>query len=350
MVKEINIIRPDDWHLHLRDGALLRSVLPESTRHFNRALIMPNLVPPVVNSQDAIAYKQRILNAMPEGATFEPKMTFYLTENTDPKDLTSAFESDLITSVKLYPVGATTNSESGVKNFDNIHKILERMTEIGCPLCVHGEVTDEDVDIFDREAVFIERILDPIRQKFPNLKIVLEHITTIDGVEYVKSAEHNLAATITAHHLFLNRNHIFMSGIRPHYYCLPIAKREKHRLALREAATSGNKKFFLGTDSAPHLDTLKETACGCAGCFTASNTLALLAQVFEDENKLNKLEGFASRHGASFYNVPPNTGTLTLIKTAEPVSFPKNLPTAVGNVTIFAPNQAIYWRVSDNTT
>ena len=349
MIKEINIIRPDDWHLHLRDGLMLRSVLPETTRHFSRALIMPNLLPPVVRSQDVVSYRQQIIDAIPAGDAFEPKMTLYLTENTDPNDLATAFKSGLITSAKLYPSGATTNSTFGIKNFDNIRHTLEKMSDIGCPLCVHGEVTHDDVDIFDREAVFIEKILHPVRLNIPDLKIVFEHITTIDAIEYVRSAEKNLAATITTHHLFINRNHIFMDGIRPHYYCLPIAKREKHRLALREAATLGDKRFFLGTDSAPHLDNLKETACGCAGCFTATNTMPLLAQVFDDENALDRLEGFVSRHGASFYNLAPNSSTITLVKTPEPINFPKFIPTSAGNITVFAPNQAIYWRVIETS-
>ena len=280
---KITLIRPDDWHLHLRDGVMLKAVLPETTRDFGRALIMPNLVPPVVSAKDAAHYKRRILDALPSGTFFEPKMTLYLTESTNADDLTSAYKEGLITALKLYPAGATTNSASGVKNFDLIRPVLEKMAEIGCPLCVHGEVTDPSVDIFDREAVFIERVLDPIRQKTPGLKVVMEHITTKEGVEYVKSVNTGLAATITTHHLFINRNQILAGGIRPHYYCLPVAKRENHRLALREAATGGDPHFFLGTDSAPHFDHLKEAACGCAGCFTASNTMPLLAQVFDDE-------------------------------------------------------------------
>ena len=342
---KITLTRPDDWHLHLRDGVMLKAVLPETTRDFGRALIMPNLVPPVVSAKDAAHYKRRILDALPSGTFFEPKMTLYLTESTNADDLTSAYKEGLITALKLYPAGATTNSASGVKNFDLIRPVLEKMAEIGCPLCVHGEVTDPSVDIFDREAVFIERVLDPIRQKTPGLKVVMEHITTKEGVEYVKSVDAGLAATITTHHLFINRNHILAGGIRPHYYCLPVAKRENHRLALREAATGGDPHFFLGTDSAPHFDHLKEAACGCAGCFTASNTMPLLAQVFDDEGALDKLEGFTSLNGAAFYGLAPNTGTLVLEKTNQPVKFPKALATPEGQVTIFDPAQPIFWRV-----
>ena len=346
-MKQITIIRPDDWHLHLRDGAMLKAVLPETARDFERALIMPNLAPPVVTSKEAISYKNRILDALPRGSSFQPKMTLYLTESTDPEDLAQAFTRGLILAVKLYPAGATTNSASGVNNFDNIRHVVEKIAEIGCPLCVHGEVTDPAVDIFDREAVFIERILDPIRRKTPGLKVVMEHITTKNSIDYVNAAPYDLAATITTHHLFINRNHILAGGIRPHYYCLPVAKREEHRLALRAAATSGDKRFFLGTDSAPHLDTLKETACGCAGCFTATNTMPLLAQVFDEEDALNHLEGFTSRHGAEFYGLTLNKAKITLKKEKNPVAFPSSLGTSDGDVTIFDPDQAIFWQITD---
>ena len=326
---------------------MLKAVLPETIRDFGRALIMPNLVPPVVTSNDAVSYKNRILDALPEASSFQPKMTLYLTENTDPKDLVHAFKEGLIVSVKLYPAGATTNSKSGVTNFDNIRHVLEKMAEIGCPLCVHGEVTDPAVDIFDREAVFIERVLDPIRHATPGLKVVMEHITTKNAVDYVQTAHNDLAATITTHHLFINRNHVLAGGIRPHYYCLPIAKREDHRLALRVAATSGDSRFFLGTDSAPHSDTLKEAACGCAGCFTATNSIPLLAQVFDEEDALQHLEGFTSRNGAKFYGLSLNKATITLTKGKKPVDFPSLLNTAEGDVTIFDPNQAIFWQVTD---
>ncbi len=326
---------------------MLKAVLPETIRDFGRALIMPNLVPPVVTSNDAVSYKNRILDALPEASSFQPKMTLYLTENTDPKDLVHAFKEGLIVSVKLYPAGATTNSKSGVTNFDNIRHVLEKMAEIGCPLCVHGEVTDPAVDIFDREAVFIERVLDPIRHATPGLKVVMEHITTKNAVDYVQTAHNDLAATITTHHLFINRNHVLAGGIRPHYYCLPVAKREEHRLALRVAATSGDSRFFLGTDSAPHSDTLKEAACGCAGCFTATNSIPLLAQVFDEEDALQHLEGFTSRNGAKFYGLSLNKATITLTKGKKPVDFPSLLNTAEGDVTIFDPNQAIFWQVTD---
>ena len=347
MTKIVSITRPDDWHLHLRDHAMLRYILPETTRHFSRALIMPNLVPPVVTWADAQKYRDRIMQVLPDGASFEPKMTLYLTEATDPEDLENAFNSGVISSVKLYPAGATTNSAKGVKNFAKVQNVFEKMSELGCPLCVHGEVTDEDVDIFDREEVFIQKILEPIRKRNPDLKVVLEHITTQEAVDYVRGTKRGLSATITTHHLFINRNQILVGGIRPHFYCLPIAKREKHRIALREAATSGDKRFFLGTDSAPHLDQQKENVCGCAGCFTASITIPLLAQVFEDECALQKLDGFVSQNGAEFYELPKNKGRLTIVKKSEPVSLPKSIQTPYGDVTIFNPMQPIFWQVKE---
>ncbi|MDP7149367.1 MAG: dihydroorotase [Paracoccaceae bacterium] len=345
MTQSLTITRPDDWHLHLRDGAMLHAVLPETTRHFGRAIIMPNLVPPVVTAAQAAAYRDRIMEAMPKGAAFEPLMTLYLTEDTDPNDLAAAHASGLITSVKLYPAGATTNSASGVSNFENVRHILDRMAEIGCPLCVHGEVTDPAIDIFDREAVFIDRVLDPIRQATPGLRVVMEHITTKDGVDYVKANDQDLGATITTHHLIINRNHILVGGIKPHYYCLPVAKRESHRLALRAAATSGDARFFLGTDSAPHLDALKETACGCAGCFTATNTMSLLAHVFEEDSALDHLEAFTSLNGPSFYGLPTNPDTITLTK-GGPVAFPAKLATPDGEVTVFDPGFPVHWHVT----
>jgi dihydroorotase len=344
MSQSLTLIRPDDWHLHLRDGAMLRAVLPETTRHFGRAIIMPNLVPPVVTGADAQAYRARIIAALPEGADFTPLMTLYLTEDTDPDDVATAFASGLITAVKLYPAGATTNSASGVANFDKVRAVLERMAEIGLPLCLHGEVTDPDIDIFDREAVFIDRILDPLRRTTPGLKTVMEHITTSDGVDYAKSQD-NLAATITTHHLIINRNHILVGGIKPHYYCLPVAKRESHRLALRAAATSGDSRFFLGTDSAPHIDALKESACGCAGCFTAPNTMAILAHVFEEENALEQLERFTSRNGPAFYGLPENNKTLTLTKGDE-YTLPDKIPTEGGPLTVFNPGFPLRWSIS----
>jgi len=289
MTQSLTIRRPDDWHLHLRDGAMLQAVLPETARHFARAIIMPNLVPPVVRGDQAAAYRDRILAALPEGMSFEPLMTLYLTEDTDPADVAAAHASGLVKAVKLYPAGATTNSASGVTNFDNVRGVLEKMAEIGLPLCTHGEVTDTHIDIFDREAVFIDKVLDPIRRATPGLRVVMEHITTGNAADYVRSQDSDLGATITTHHLIINRNHILVGGIKPHYYCLPVAKREEHRLALRAAATSGDARFFLGTDSAPHTDPNKLSECGCAGCFTATNTMALLAHVFEEDGALDKL-------------------------------------------------------------
>ena len=344
MTQSLTIRRPDDFHLHLRDGAMLQGVLPETARHFARAIIMPNLVPPVVTAKDACAYRDRILAALPEGARFEPLMTLYLTEGTDPADVAAAHASGLVKAVKLYPAGATTNSNSGVRDFDKVRGVLEKMAEIGLPLCVHGEVVDPSVDIFDREAVFIDRVLDPIRRATPGLRVVMEHITTEEGVAYARSGGNDLGATITTHHLIINRNHILAGGIRPHYYCLPVAKREKHRLALRAAATSGETRFFLGTDSAPHVDALKEHACGCAGCFTATNTMALLAHVFEEEGALDRLEAYASLNGAAFYRLPPNEGTITLAK-AGPAEWPAKILTGAGPVTVFDPGFPVHWHV-----
>jgi len=346
MTQSLTIRRPDDWHLHLRDGAMLQGILPETTRHFARAIIMPNLVPPVVTAADARAYRERIVAALPEGAAFEPLMTLYLTETTDPADLAAAAADGLIKAVKLYPAGATTNSHSGVSDFNKVRGVLEKMAEIGLPLCVHGEVTDPAVDIFDREAVFIDRVLDPIRRATPGLRVVMEHVTTSEGVAYVRAGGPDLAATITTHHLIINRNHILVGGIKPHYYCLPVAKRESHRLALREAATSGAPMFFLGTDSAPHIDSLKEHACGCAGCFTATNTMSVLAQVFEQEDALERLEAFTSLNGPAFYRLPANTARLTLTKSDDPVRYPPKILTEAGPVTVFDPGFALHWHVS----
>ncbi|WP_170459295.1 dihydroorotase [Ruegeria arenilitoris] len=344
MTDTLTLRRPDDWHLHLRDGAMLQAVLPETARHFARAIIMPNLVPPVVTGAQAASYRDRILAALPEGMSFEPLMTLYLTEDTDPDDMAAAHASGLVKAVKLYPAGATTNSASGVRDFDKVRPVLERMAEIGLPLCVHGEVTDAEIDIFDREAVFIDRVLDPIRKATPGLRVVMEHITTRDGVEYVRANETDLGATITAHHLIINRNHILVGGIKPHYYCLPVAKREEHRKALVDAATSGDERFFLGTDSAPHTDANKEMACGCAGCFTATNTVSLVAEVFDRAGALDKLEGFTSVNGPRFYRLPVNDQTITLQK-GEPVSYPDKIETRDGPVTVFDPGFPLHWRV-----
>ncbi|MEO8242890.1 MAG: dihydroorotase [bacterium] len=345
MTQSMTLRRPDDMHLHLRDGAMLHGVLPETTRHFARAIIMPNLVPPVVTFADARAYDSRIRAALPPGSAFQPLMTLYLTEGTVPADVAAAAASGLVKAVKLYPAGATTNSHSGVTDFTKVQPVLEKMAEIGLPLCLHGEVTDPDIDIFDREAVFIDRVLAPLRARVPGLRVVMEHITTEEGVGYARQAGDDLAATITTHHLIINRNHILVGGIKPHYYCLPVAKREKHRLALLAAATSGERRFFLGTDSAPHTDALKEHACGCAGCFTSTNTIPLLAQVFDDAGALQDLEAFTSLNGAAFYCLPPNDGTLTLTRHDTAQTFPDKIMTEVGPVTLFNPGFPVYWQV-----
>jgi dihydroorotase len=345
MTTTLTLRRPDDWHLHLRDGAMLEGVLPYTAQHFARAIVMPNLVPPVVTGAQAAAYRDRIMAALPAGMSFTPLMTLYLTEETDPEDVVRAHAEGLVTAVKLYPAGATTNSASGVRDFGRVRGVLDRMAEAGVPLCVHGEVTDPDIDIFDREAVFIERVLDPIRRATPGLRVVMEHVTTADAVAYVKSAEQDLGATITVHHLVINRNHILAGGIRPHYYCLPVAKRETHRQALRAAAVSGDPRFFLGTDSAPHVDAAKETACGCAGIFTAPNALSVLAEVFEAEGALDRLEGFAAVHGPAFYGLAPNEDRITLTKGA-PVELAERIETGDGPVTVFDPGFPLHWRVT----
>jgi len=345
MTDRLTITRPDDWHLHLRDGAMLDAVTPDTATHFGRALIMPNLVPPVVTGSDAAAYRDRIMAACPDGASFTPMMTLYLTEGTDAADLVAAARDGIITAVKLYPAGATTNSASGVRDIDRVMPVLEAMAEAGVPLCVHGEVTDSEIDIFDREAVFIDRVLDPLRRRLPALRVVMEHVTTSDGIDYVRAGGESIAATLTTHHLFINRNHILAGGIRPHYYCLPVAKRETHRLALVAAATSGDPSFFLGTDSAPHLDSAKLAPCGCAGIYTAPNTLACLAQVFENEGALDRLDGFVARHGAAFYGVPVNDGTVTLVRNAAPQPVPDDRATPEGDLTVFDPLVPIHWAV-----
>lgn len=343
-ISDLTLRRPDDWHLHLRDGAMLEAVLPHTARHFARAIIMPNLVPPVVTGDQARAYRSRILAARPAGSDFTPLMTLYLTEETDPDDVEAAYAAGLIAAVKLYPAGATTNSASGVQDFDKVRPVLDRMAEIGLPLCVHGEVTDSNIDIFDREAVFIDRILKPMRKKNPDLRIVMEHVTTQDAVDYVRDTAKNLAATITTHHLIINRNHILVGGIKPHFYCLPVAKRETHRIALVQAAVSGDKRFFLGTDSAPHTDAGKLQACGCAGIFSSPNTISCLAEVFEAAGALRQLEAFTSLNGPAFYRMAPNAGTIRLVK-GDPVSYPAQIETADGPVTVFDPGFPLHWRV-----
>ena len=344
MADTLTIRRPDDWHLHLRDGAILSAVLPATAEVFGRAIIMPNLMPPVVTAADAARYRDRILSALPAGSGFRPLMTLYLTEETEVQDVRAAAETGLVTAVKLYPAGATTNSASGVRDLSRVMPVLEAMAEIGLPLCIHGEVTDLEVDIFDREAVFIETVLDPVRRRLPELRIVLEHVTTEDGVGYIREAPRNLAGTITVHHLVLNRTHILAGGIRPHYYCLPVAKRERHRLALRAAATSGDPRFFLGTDSAPHVDAAKESACGCAGCYTAPVALPLAAHVFDEEGALDRLGGFASLHGPAWYGLPPNEETATLARGHRPV--PAKVDSAQGPITVFDPGFPIAWHIA----
>ncbi len=311
----LTLQRPDDWHLHVRDGSLMASVLPHTARQFARAIIMPNLKPPVTTTAQASAYRQRILEALPSGTEFEPLMTLYLTDCTSPDEIRLARASGFVHAVKLYPAGATTHSEAGVTDLAKCTKTLEVMQEVGLPLLIHGEVTDASVDYFDREKVFIDRVLIPLRRDFPELKVVFEHITTQEAAAYVSEAQalpNTLGATITAHHLLYNRNALFNGGLQPHYYCLPVLKRETHRAALLQAATSGNPRFFLGTDSAPHSKEAKESSCGCAGCYTALHALELYAEAFDAVGALDKLEAFASFYGADFYQLPRNQGTVTL--------------------------------------
>ncbi|KQX00450.1 dihydroorotase [Massilia sp. Root418] len=340
----ITITRPDDWHLHLRDGATMASVLPHSARQFGRAIVMPNLKPPVTTVAAAEAYRSRILAALPAGMRFEPLMTLYLTNNTNPDEIRRAVDSGFVHAVKLYPAGATTNSDAGVTDLKNCYKTLEVMQELDLPFLVHGEVTDPEVDVFDREAVFIERVMRPLRKDFPELKVVFEHITTRQAAEYVAEAEGPIAATITAHHLLYNRNEIFKGGIRPHYYCLPILKREEHRLALMTAATSGDERFFLGTDSAPHAQGAKEHACGCAGCYTALHAMELYAEAFERAGALDKLEAFASLNGPAFYNLEPNPDTITLRR--EQWTLPATLPLGELEVVPLNAGETINWKMA----
>lgn len=338
----ITLTRPDDWHLHLRDGAVLKDVLPHTARQFARAIVMPNLKPPVTTVALAKAYRERILAALPDKVQFEPLMTLYLTDNTSPDEIKRAADSGFIHGVKLYPAGATTNSDAGVTNLAHCMSTLEAMQELGLPLLLHGEVTHNDIDVFDRESVFIETILIPLRKKLPSLKIVFEHITTSQAVDYVRDAEGPIAATITAHHLLYNRNAIFKGGIRPHYYCLPVLKRESHRQALLRAASSGNPKFFLGTDSAPHAKDLKEHACGCAGCYTALHAMELYAQAFEEIGALDKLEGFASFYGPDFYQLPRNQTTVKMERTSWHI--PDELHVAGSKVVPLDAGQVLHWK------
>ena len=338
----LTITRPDDWHVHLRDGAGLASTVADISRYFGRAIVMPNLVPPVTNAQLAQAYYDRIIAAQPE-AHFTPLMVLYLTDQTTAQDIIDAKEQGLVFAAKLYPAGATTNSSSGVTNIDGLAPVFAAMQTVGMPLLIHGEVTDEAIDIFDREGVFIQRTLRPLVAKYPDLKVVLEHITTQDAVEFVKQAGKNVAATITAHHLLFNRNHMLVGGIRPHYFCLPILKRNTHQQALIEAATSGNDKFFLGTDSAPHTKQAKEAACGCAGAYTAFAAIELYAEAFEQADALDKLEGFASLFGPAFYQLPVNGDKITLEKTVWQV--PATLPFGDEQVVPIRADETISWQV-----
>jgi dihydroorotase len=318
-MRTLTLTRPDDWHIHLRDGSYLPRTVADVAHQFQRAIVMPNLVPPVVNATDARHYRERILAARPAGSFFNPLMTLYLTDSTTAADITEAKASGFIHACKLYPAGATTNSQSGVTDIQKIYPVIAAMEKVGMPLLLHGEATDNHIDIFDREAVFIERTLQALARNFPALKIVLEHITTQDAVDFVNHASNKIAATITAHHLLFNRNDMLAGGIRPHFYCLPILKRNTHQQALLHAATSGSAKFFLGTDSAPHAQHKKEASCGCAGCYTALHALELYAEVFDHAGALDKLEGFASFYGADFYGLPRNTDTITLIETSQTI-------------------------------
>ena len=341
-MNKITIPRPDDWHLHLRDGAALKAVLPDTARQFARAIVMPNLRPPVTTTELALAYRERILDALPAGVSFEPLMTLYLTDNTSSDEIAKAKASGLIHGVKLYPAGATTNSDSGVTSLDKCAGALAAMEKAGLPLLVHAEVTDSEIDVFDRELVFIERHMIPLLKKYPALKIVFEHITTKDAADFVALAPANVAATITAHHLLMNRNDMFKGGIQPHHYCLPVLKRETHRVALVKAATSGSAKFFLGTDSAPHAKHTKEAACGCAGMYTARTAMELYAEAFDSVHALDKLEAFASFNGADFYGLPRNAEQVTLVK--ESWKVPGSLPYDGDVLVPLRADQMVHWK------
>lgn len=340
---QITLLRPDDWHLHLRDDAMLRAVLPDTAARFARAIVMPNLKPPVTTVADAQAYRERILAARPTGSNFQPLMTLYLTETSSAEEIRKAKESGIVQGVKYYPAGATTNSENGVRDLRVVYPVLAAMERWDLPLLLHGEVTDPAVDVFDRESVFIERVLLPLRRDFPALRMVLEHVTTQGAVDFVHSAGPHMAATITAHHLLLNRNALFQGGIRPHHYCLPVLKREQHRQALIAAATSGNPQFFLGTDSAPHAQAAKESACGCAGIYTAHAAIELYAEVFAQAGALDRLEGFASRHGPTFYGLPCNTEQITLRR--ERWTVPASIGAGEEMVVPFRAGENILWRL-----
>ncbi|MDW3204483.1 MAG: dihydroorotase [Alphaproteobacteria bacterium] len=340
----LTLIRPDDWHIHFRDGAVMRAVVPETAAVYARAIVMPNLVPPVTRAEHASAYRERILATLPEGSSFQPLMTAYLTESTDPDDLAAGHEAGILTAVKLYPAGATTNSDAGVRDIRKVDAVLARMAEIGMPLLVHGEVTDPEIDIFDREEVFIERVLKPLMERQPDLKIVLEHITTRQAAEFVPTGGDNLAATITPHHLEINRTDMFRGGIRPHLYCLPIAKREEHRLAVRAAAVGGNPRFFLGTDSAPHPVHAKESACGCAGIYNVASALSVYAGVFEAEGVLDRLEAFASLNGPRFYGLPVNEDRITLKKSG--VTIADSLTAGTETIRPYHAGESLDWTVA----
>lgn len=343
MTEKLTLTRPDDWHLHVRDGDILSDVVPATAACFGRAIIMPNLVPPVTTAADAAAYRERILAAA-KGTAFEPLMTLYLTESMTPETIREAKAAGVV-AAKLYPAGATTNSDSGVKDIRNIYPVLEAMADFGMLLLVHGEVTDADIDIFDREKVFLERVLAPTLEAFPNLKVVLEHITTADSAEFVQQhTGDNLAATLTPQHLMYNRNHMLVGGIRPHLYCLPILKRNRHQKALRDAVASGDKRFFLGTDSAPHAKDRKEAACGCAGCYSAYGAIGLYADIFEELGILDKLEAFASFNGPDFYGLPRNTDTITLVR--KPWTMPAELPLADGTIVPLKAGETVHWRLA----
>ncbi|CAN5574587.1 dihydroorotase [soil metagenome] len=339
----LTLIRPDDWHLHVRDGAALQAVVPHSARQVGRALIMPNLRPPVTTAEQALAYRDRILAAMPPERSFEPVMSLYLTDKLPPDEIARAADAG-VRALKLYPAGATTNSDAGVTDLRNTYKTLEAMQKHGLLLLLHGEVTDPSVDLFDREAVFIDRVMIPLRRDLPELKIVFEHLTTKEGAQYVRDADRFTAATITAHHLLYNRNAIFTGGIRPHYYCLPVLKRETHRVALVEAATSGSDRFFAGTDSAPHAAHLKEHALGCAGCYTAMTAIELYAEAFDNVGALDKLEGFVSLHGADFYGLPRNTDTVTLKR--ETWTVPETVPYGEATLKPLRGGETLNWRLA----
>ena len=344
MTDTLTLTRPDDWHLHLRDGVALAAVLPDTARQFARAIVMPNLKPPVTTTALASAYRERILAARPAGSDFEPLMTLYLTDATPPAEIAAAKASGFVQGVKLYPAGATTNSDSGVTDIRRCDETLAEMARLGMPLLIHGEVTDAEIDVFDREAVFIDRILGPLLQRHPTLRVVFEHITTRDAAQFVRDAGPNIAATITAHHLLYNRNALFQGGIRPHNYCLPVLKREVHRVALVEAAISGSAKFFLGTDSAPHARHTKEADCGCAGCYTALTALELYAEAFEAAGALDKLEGFASHFGPDFYRLPRNSGRVTLRR--EAFAVPADLPYGSDRLTPFRAGETLRWQMA----